>query len=725
VKQISLAFYWHMHQPYYYNPLTKQSVMPWVRMHAAMGYYDLISILEDFPAIRQTFNYVPSLLKQIEGYAKGEVSDLFLEHTAKEASELSPEEKRFILWNFFMVNWDTRLMRHLRYKELLYKRGTKIPESSIPDVVDRFTDRDMRDLQVWFNLAWFGFRACARYPELCEMKERGSGFTEADKARVIEIQGEILNEIIPLHKKAMENGQIELTTSPFYHPIMPLLYDTDFARRAMPGAPLPDRFHYPADVEVQLAAAVACHRRIFGRDPLGLWPSEGSVCPEIVPLVAGQGIRWMASDEEILFRSLKRRDRFNALYRPYRVERDGASVAMVFRDRDLSDRIGFSYAHNDGKIAAADFLARLTEISKRVSADGALVSVILDGENPWQGYPDGGEGFLRRLYEELGKEGAFASTAQIGKYLDDHPPSETIHTLHSGSWIDGNYGVWIGEKEDNEAWNLLGRARRAVRRIEESPEGAKDIDAAREEIYAAEGSDWFWWYGERFSTDNDPVFDELFRTHLKNAYRLLGEDVPEALDAPIINLGRVSVAREPKAFLKPTIDGRESSYYEWVDAGEYRSAHADTVMCKTEALIKAIYYGFDAETLYLRIDPLKREELGGDAGCLIHLHFTQPQERRISFSLNRDAVAKPGFDLCRREPSGGYGRPELCRDIAIDRIVELSIPFGKLGFGRGEDVCFYLQVKSGKMELERHPHGGYISFTVPDEHFEMERWTAL
>ncbi|MEJ2744847.1 MAG: glycoside hydrolase family 57 protein, partial [bacterium] len=523
----------------------------------------------------------------------------------------------------------------------------------------------------------------------------------------------------------MARGQIELTTSPFYHPIMPLLYDTDFARRAMPEAPLPERFHYPADVEAQLAAAVACHRRFFEQDPLGLWPSEGSVCPEIVPLIAGQGIGWMASDEEILFRSLKRRDRFNVLYRPYRVEYDGASVAMVFRDRDLSDRIGFSYAHNDGKIAAADFLSRLADISKRVSRDGALVSIILDGENPWQGYPDGGEGFLRRLYEELGKEGSFVTTAQIGKYLDDHPPSETIHTLYSGSWIDGNYGVWIGEKEDNEAWNLLGRARRAVRRAEESPEQAKNLDAARGELHAAEGSDWFWWYGERFSTDNDPVFDNLFRSHLKNVYRLLGEDVPEALDAPIINMGRVSVANEPKAFLEPDIDGRESSYYEWVDAGEYRSSHAGTMMCKTEAFIRAIYYGFDAKTLYLRIDPLKREELGSDGDYCIHLHFTKPRECRIAFSINKDAVAKPGFDLCHREPSGEHGRATHYQSIAMDKIVELSIPFRKLGFRKGKEVCFYLQVKSGKMELERHPHSGYISFAVPDEHFEMERWTAL
>ncbi len=422
-----------MHQPYYYNPLTQESVMPWVRMHATMGYYDLISLLEDFPAIRQTFNYVPSLLAQIEGYIGGEIRDVFLERTAKPASELSPEEKQFILWNFFMVNWDTRLMCHPRYKELLYKRGTKIPEGSVPDVVDRFTERDMRDLQVWFNLAWFGFRAFARYPELGEMKARGSGFSEDDKARLLEIQKEILKEIIPLHQRALGKGQIELTTSPFYHPIMPLLYDTDLARRAMPEAPLPDRFHYPADVEAQLSAAVACHRRVFGQYPQGLWPSEGSVCPEIVPLVAGQGFRWMASDEEILFRSLKKRDRPSVLYRPYRVEHENASITMVFRDRELSDRIGFSYAHNDGKSAASDFLLRLAEISKTVRTDGALVSVILDGENPWQGYPDGGEGFLRRNHNRLQRRIFAFREAVVISHGEARPLAEGSGHFQSGA----------------------------------------------------------------------------------------------------------------------------------------------------------------------------------------------------------------------------------------------------------------------------------------------------
>jgi len=722
MKRICLAFYWHMHQPYYFDPATGESSMPWVRMHATKGYLDLISVLGDYPGVKQTFNYVPSLLKQIDNYVKGGVKDLFLEHSVKPASELDPGEKRFILWNFFMVNWDTMLRPHIRYKELLYKRGASIAEAGLADVIGRFTERDMLDLQVWFNLAWFGFSACASYPELAELRKKGSGFSEEEKRRIIEIQFQILKQIIPIHKNALERNQVELTTTPFYHPIMPLVYDSDIAGRAMPNAPLPRRFHHPEDVEAQLAEAARYHESLFGKRPEGLWPSEGSVCPEIVPLVAGNGLKWMASDEGVLFRSIGEKNRFSALYKPYRVEHEGASVDMVFRDRELSDLIGFNYALNTGRNAAEDLMSRIRGIAKQTAADEALISVILDGENPWQGYPDGGEGFLRCLYEKLQDESS-VQTVTIGEYLDKNPPRDVIGRLHSGSWIDGNYGVWIGEAEDNIAWERLGSAREALRKHGPSiPE--KKLRAAREQIYAAEGSDWFWWYGERFSSDNDEAFDELFRTHLKSVYNLLGARYPETLDEPIINMGRVAVPEEPKAFLKPAIDGAESSYYEWVDAGRYNEVRSDSTMSKTEALVKAIMYGFDKRNLYLRIDFYGN--IAGQAGdnYHIHIHFAAPGDSRISFPLKAEGAKIRKFELSHREGKGRYGRGESLEPLAIDRIVELAVPFSRLGAKKGEEIRFYVQVKKEKMQLERHPRSGYIPLTVPDDTFEMEHWSA-
>ncbi|MDD5557869.1 MAG: glycoside hydrolase family 57 protein [bacterium] len=722
MKEIGLAFLWHMHQPYYYNPADGRAVMPWVRMHATRGYLDLISLLDEYPDLRQTFNYVPSLVRQIRMAVDGGVRDLSLECSAAPAAELGPSERQFILLNFFMVSWETMLMPYPRYRELLFKRGTKILESSLPAAAARFSERDIRDLQVWFNLAWFGFRACALYPEIAELRRKGASFTEGEKARVLEIQREILGRIIPLHREALERNRIELTTSPFYHPIMPLLHDTEFARRALPDLPLPRRFRHPDDVAAQLRLAVGYHEEVFGTRPTGLWPSEGSVCPEIVPAVAGAGIRWMASDEDVLFRSIRSRDRFGVLYKPYAVEHDGASVAMVFRDRVLSDRIGFSYAHADGRSAAADFLMRVAEIAKMAHGDPPLVSVILDGENAWQSYPDGGESFLRRLFEGI-LSSPFIRPTRIGEFIERHPPGDVIHRLHSGSWINSDYAVWIGEKEDNDAWDLLGRARDALRQ-RQGAGGEADLDKALEEIYAAEGSDWFWWYGDRFSSDNDAVFDELFRAHLRNAYALMGEGAPEELDNPIINLGRISVSQEPRAFLKPVLDGRESSYYEWVDAGKYDATRADGTMWKSERFIRAILYGFDERTLYLRIDPLNPADLRAEAEDRVHVHFIRPREWRISFSLGRDGGRRQ-FELGRRLSNGRFGKKVAYPTIAIDRIIELAVPFDDLGFGEGEEVCFYLQVKTGTQEWERVPRAGYISFAVPGEDFELQRWSAL
>ncbi|MCX6357610.1 MAG: glycoside hydrolase family 57 protein [Candidatus Aureabacteria bacterium] len=723
MKGISLAFFWHMHQPYYFNPVTRESVMPWVRMHATRGYFDLVSILGDYPALRQTFNYVPSLLKQIEQYNRGEVRDLCYEHTARPAGELTQGEREFILWNFFMVNWETMLKPYPRYTELLYARGASVTDDTLAEAARRFSERDVRDLQVWFNLTWFGIMACVRYPELKEYKKKGSGFSEEEKQRILEIQRDILKSVIPLHREAEGRGQIELTTSPFYHPIMPLLYDTDFARRAMPDVPLPARYHYPGDVAGQLAEAVRYHKYLFGKEPAGLWPPEGSVCPEIVPLVSDAGIRWMATDEEVLFRSTGKRDRGAVLYRPYRVEHGGKAVAMIFRDRELSDRIGFSYAFNEPKSAAADFLEQVAEIAKTAQGDQPLLSIILDGENPWQSYPDGGESFLRHLYEGLSAS-KFVTTVRVGEYLEAHPPRDTITTLHSGSWIDSNYGVWIGEEEDNVAWDLLGAARAAFGKKATSATPAAR-EKAREEINAAEGSDWFWWYGERFSSDSDPAFDELFRTHLKNVYAALGMDIPQLLNTPILHLGRVSVAEEPKAFLKPIIDGKESSYYEWVDAGKYHETSPDSTMCKSEACVEGIQYGFDRRNFYLRIDPRKKPGEHGKFGHRFHVHFNSPKVCRISFSLPPREGAAQTFELSHKNESGKYGTKTSLESIAADSIIELAVPFRSLGFAGGKEAHFYVQVITGKVELERHPRGGYIAFTVPDKEFELERWSAL
>src|SRR5438132_364198 len=304
MKELAVAFLWHLHQPYYTDPLTKTAPLPWVRLHAIKGYFDMGILLDAHPDVRVTVNLTPSLLLQLQELADGSVTDLFWTHTARQAADLTGDESVFILRYFFSANWDTMIRPHDRYYGLLIQRGTHPRDEDLPELARRFTTQDLLDIQVWHNLAWFGHRALAQYPVLRELTAKGRQFTESDKQIVLATQREIVGQIIPLFRRLQDRGQVELSTTPFFHPILPLLIDTDSARRSRPNSALPQRFAHQEDAVAQLRKALSFHEGLFGRRPVGLWPSEGSVCPELVPILTKLGFRWAATDEGILARSL-------------------------------------------------------------------------------------------------------------------------------------------------------------------------------------------------------------------------------------------------------------------------------------------------------------------------------------------------------------------------------------------------------------------------------------
>ncbi len=723
MQRLNIAFLWHMHQPYYRDALTGEYSLPWVRLHALKGYYDMISLLEDFPAIRQTFNLVPSLLRQLHEYARGEARDLFLDHTRKPAEELSPEEKKFILLNFFMCHWETMVKPYPDYWALLQKRGLKVPEYRLDDLLRHFTLQDFRDLQVWFNLAWMGHRAREKKESIRELLKKGRSFSESDKKELLKIQSEILKEVIPLYYSAQSRGQIEITTSPFYHPILPILIDSTHASRAMPQASLPIPFSYPEDAGAQVQKAVACYHSLFGKDPWGIWPPEGSVSPELIPIIHRAGIRWMASDEGILFKSLPPEAGRPHLYQPYRGRHQGAEVAMVFRDRNLSDLIGFTYAKNSPQSSASDLLRHLKNIQNSLSGtrEGALVLIALDGENPWEYYPDGGRSFLRLLYESLSRE-ASLPTVKIGEFLETYPPRETLDRLHTGSWIEQNFRIWIGSPEDNQAWECLRRTRTFLQRASETmPALPPQIwQQAWEEVYVAEGSDWFWWYGDDFHSDNDEEFDRLFRLHLAHVHLLLGAEVPDYLKNPIILPHEVKPTVEPVGLISPVIDGRVTHFYEWREAGYFAAQYSRGSMFRGEGFISGIYYGFDLERFYLRIDPIFRNRNHLE-GLQFSIHFTTPQDWQITFPVKFAEGTEPFFTLVHRS-DGHAPPPRRLASIRSDRIVELSIPFAELRVHPQERVNFYLQVEKEDLEVERYPRSGFLSIIIPDRDFESSFW---
>jgi alpha-amylase/alpha-mannosidase (GH57 family) len=310
VKPIHLAFLWHQHQPFYRDQRTGEFAMPWVRLHAVKDYLGMAQLLEEVPQMRATVNLVPSLVTQIEAYLEG-AEDVALRLTRKPAADLTESEQEYLLDHFFSAHREILIHPFPRYRELVLRR--QFGRHSAAEVRRHFQERDLRDLQVWFNLAWMGPLHLEKEPEIAALVRKGAGFSEEDKVAILEIQRRAMAEVIPAHRRLQERGQIELTTTPFFHPILPLLLDPASAGEAMPGAPLPNgAMPLVEDAREQLRLAREAHARWFGRPPRGLWPSEGSVSQALVPIVLDLGFEWMATDEEVLFRSIGRGGRATA-----------------------------------------------------------------------------------------------------------------------------------------------------------------------------------------------------------------------------------------------------------------------------------------------------------------------------------------------------------------------------------------------------------------------------
>lgn len=732
MKTIQLCFLWHMHQPYYTDPVTGSASMPWVRLHATKAYYDMAFLLDKFPQARSTFNFTPSLLLQLEEFSTGRVRDLFLEYAQRPAADLTPEEKAFLIRHFFSANWATMVRPFPRYQELLVKRGLDVQKQDLDRLAKQFSTQDFLDLQVWHNLAWFGYGSVQRFPRLAELRTQNRGFTEEDKQEVLSLQQTAIRQIVPMYRSLQDRGQIELTTTPFFHPILPLVIDTEFTRRARPDLPLPARFHAPADADAQIRRAVEYHTGTFGRPPEGLWPSEGSVCPELLPMAAKAGIRWLATDEGILYRSLQPTNqswnRPYHLYQPYAVGAPDHPLTILFRDRDISDAFGFVYHKTTPESAADDVLRRIRGLAYDIPLERALIAVILDGENPWEHYHDGGERFLSLLFGAFKQDGLHIGhetqvrMETVGRALDRVPPTQRLDHLHSGSWINQDFKIWIGHREDNRGWDLLQHTRSRLVELTPSltPEQAR---AAWNELYAAEGSDWFWWYGDDFDTDYKQEFDRLFRTHLRNVWTYAGVVPPDILNQPLVEARTpqdLDLVQLPLSVIHPTLDGIVSNFFEWRGAGTINPAPPLGAMWKSEGLFTAIVFGFDHEHLYLRLDPDERSQTRQEQ-CTVHLHIGSGiQQYRLSFALAPTGTET--FLLARADEAGVYRDLGSYDTISRRKILELAVPFKDLDIAVGSELRLTITVSEQQMEIARYPHHNPVTFNRPGDEFDATMW---
>ena len=568
--RLYLALLWHQHQPVYKDtahPTQQGSYLhPWVRLHALRDYYAMAALVAEHPGLHLTINLTPVLLWQLEDYTERGATDRALDLTRTPAGALSAEEQEQLLSTFFEADWHHQIFPHTRYRELFEQRGAGMA----------FSEQDLRDLQMWFNLAWFGQEFREAEVELItgevvsvqRFTRQGHGFSEDDIEAMVEEQYKIMRAVIPLHRALQDRGQIEVSTTPFYHPILPLLVDTDRATVDRGGTSLPPRFAYPEDADAHVARAVEHYQKWFGQAPRGMWPAEGAVSQFVVPFFARDGVQWIATDQGVLARSGRWGYEVSSpdvLCQPYRAEENGHAVSIFFRDTPLSDAIGFHYyAYPDYEQAARDFMHHVKAHCTRHGApsDDHVHVVILDGENAWGAYREDARPFLHALYGLL-EHDAEIQTVTFSEYLEGNagrgiPPhpmdqQEKVYDLFTGSWIDEvgsapgvDLGTWIGEEEENRAWVLLRAAREMLVQAEATPASHPD---AFEALYMAEGSDWFWWFGEDQDSGNDAEFDDLFRTHLKNIYHALELAPPDALDRSIVPHAVVWTFTRPVAHL--------------------------------------------------------------------------------------------------------------------------------------------------------------------------------
>jgi alpha-amylase/alpha-mannosidase (GH57 family) len=694
--------------------------MPWVRLHGIRSYLDMVALLGDYPGVRANFNLSPVLVMQIRDLLAGRIRDEWLELSRKPAAELDAGERFCILENFFKANWETLVRPFPRYWELLNKRGRTLYRDDVRRGVRYFSSQEMLDLQVWFNLTWFGFTACRRHPEVLELKRKERCFSEQEKHFVLDLQQKILATVLDEYRAAAERGQVELTTSPFFHPILPLLEDSDFAARAMPGRELPPRFAWPQDAEAQLALAAEQHAAVFGQVPRGLWPSEGSVCPELVPLARRCGFDYFCTDEEILFASLKRDPAWRGtsvdhieLFQAWQVQAGGAEIPVLFRERPLSDFIGFTAAKNEPAQAAMHLLFHLRHISDLVHERG-IVPLMLDGENAWEFFRDGGEAFLRALYQGIESEKGRLHGTTMADYLDRHPPQRRLTTLHTGSWIGANFDIWIGEPEENRAWTLLGETRSwFARRLASGQLTAAQEAAARKALYAAQGSDWFWWYGPDFTTENDPLFDRLFRAHLRAVYHACGAVPPAVLDVPLSDHAAAAITQPPTRFITPEINGQRATFFEWTGAGHYcATGHAPTMARADGEKISRILFGNDDRYLYLHVDA----QLPGAAE--IAVAFQQPEGVEIRIG----PIAAPFSSPLRLRHQDGA--ETIAGLVVFEKVLEAAIPIEALGLRPGATVSFQLLLLESGLEIERHPCHTAIDFPLLGEEWALANWVV-
>jgi alpha-amylase/alpha-mannosidase (GH57 family) len=690
---ITLNFLWHFHQPDYRHPASGEPILPWVRLHSVKGYLDLLTALEANPAARVTVNWSGVLLDQLNAYVDGKLLDYWGQLSQRPAADLDSTDRQIVLENFFSANAQTLIRPHARYSEL-QRRCTELVRLNGADVAaDLLSLQELTDLMVWFNLAWIGFRG-QRRSDVRELIARGRGYSLDDQRQVLNIHRELAAMVLPGYRALAEARRIELSATPFNHPILPLLIDLAGEGTPNYSDPLPE-FKYRPDATLQIQRAQAVFAGAFGHAPAGMWPAEGSVSDVALEEFADAGVSWVATDQSNL---PQQSQSHLAHLTPWQWSQGDKQVQVFFRDTRLADNIGFEYARWQPMVAGRHLVQMARMLGDQSSLRDPVVTVALDGENPWETYADGGQAFLTALFDAIaGDAGVDCGLPSEIIAGGQHPGLDHIH---SGSWIGGNFNIWSRHADTRRAWRLLARARAEL-------DGALGNELVLSHLLTAEGSDWFWWYGDDFISEQAWQFDELFRGHLVAAYAAAGETVPRELYEAITAKVQTTVPRIA-ALIEPRLDGRVSSFYEWRGAIRVSGESVQGSMARvTHNGAHYLSYGFSADALWLRL------ELSGDwhadlvgQGGKLRVGLEQGEQEYVAH-----------YEL---GPAGAT----LAGDIAAGDIIELRLPLAEVPLERGQTVQLWVECERSDGEACRIPGSGFVAvYLIPDD-FAASLWTV-
>lgn len=554
-KSLNIVLCWHMHQPYYRDGLSGDYKLPWVYLHGIKDYADMAAHLENHPDVHAVVNFVPVLLEQLDDYAQrlqgfldngGRIGDSLLDYLSGVSPIPEDREGRIqLVMSCRRVNLSQMVQPYPAFRALtsvfdgIHDAGGK---ESHDFCLDYLNEQFFVDLVVWYHLAWMGY-SLRQTDEIRTLMDKASDFTMQDRREIVEIIHKTLAGLIPRYRALSESGQIELSMTPWGHPIIPLLNNLGNMRDTQPGEPMPNYPFYPGGEQRSrwhLQTGLEVFEHYFGRKPQGVWLSEGAISGDAVALLEELDIEWTASGEAVWRHSCHisqcdpaEMECREALFMPYKLQ-EHDSPRIFFRDDGLSDLIGFEYRNWHADDAVANLIHNLENVEKFLGheADHYVVSIIMDGENAWEYYPENGHYFLDSFYKKLGKHKSLKTRLYSG--IDHQVREEKLNALVSGSWVYGSFSTWIGSPDKNHAWDMLIEAKMAYDEVMASGKlDEEQIYQAERQLGICESSDWFWWFGDYNAADSVSDFDRLFRLQLENLYNLLGRVPPPSLDHPV------------------------------------------------------------------------------------------------------------------------------------------------------------------------------------------------